>query len=136
MSLFDIPVTDVKGEHTTTVRKFIEEETSSPWWSSVFGLPFKAIGAVKSLFSDKTDENEGELNTFRLTNDESKVVEALNNRIGANVDTKTSVITLTATMQDPMVAALLCDSVAERLKKYVTDYRTNKAVRTCSMPKN
>ncbi len=30
-------------------------------------------------------------------------------------------------MQDPMVAALLCDSVAERLKKYVTDYRTNKA---------
>ncbi len=67
VSLFDIPVTDVKGEHTMTVRKFIEEETSSPWWSSVFGLPFKAIGAVKSLVSDKTEENDGELNTFRLT---------------------------------------------------------------------
>lgn len=30
-------------------------------------------------------------------------------------------------MQDPMVSAMLADTVAERLKEYVTDYRTNKA---------
>ena len=30
-------------------------------------------------------------------------------------------------MQDPMVSAMLADTVAERLKEYVTEYRTNKA---------
>ena len=30
-------------------------------------------------------------------------------------------------MQDPLVSALLADTVAERLKEYVVDYRTNKA---------
>lgn len=30
-------------------------------------------------------------------------------------------------MQDPMVSAMLADTVAERLKEYVIGYRTNKA---------
>ncbi len=127
VGLFDIPVTDKDGEKRTTVRDFIENETSSPWWSVVLGLPFKAIGAVKSLFVEEEEEGDSKLDTFRLTREEDAVVEALRARVGANVDTKTSVITLSVTMQDPMVSALLADSVAERLKLYVTDYRTNKA---------
>jgi len=57
------------------------------------------------------------------------VVAALATRIGADVDTKTSVISLSVTMQDPMVSAMLADTVAARLKTYVTDYRTEKARR-------
>lgn len=128
IGLFDVPVTDKKGELRTTVREYLEDETSSPWWSWILGLPAKAIGGVKSIFSD---EEEGEaadsVNTFRLSMKENAIVEALNNRVSADVDTKTSIITLTATMQDPMVSALLADTVAERLKTYVTVYRTNKA---------
>lgn len=128
VGLFDIPVTDKKGEKVTTVRKFIEDDTSSPWWSAVLSLPGKALGAVKSLFSaEEENDNGAQLDEFRLTPDENAIVEALRTRVGADVDTKTSVITLTVTMQDPMVSALLVDSVAERLKMYVTDYRTNKA---------
>lgn len=126
--LFDVPVTDKKGELRTTVREYLEEETSAPWWSWILALPGKAIGGVKSIFSDD-EENEAadSVNTFRLSMKESTIVEALNNRVSADVDTKTSIITLSATMQDPMVSALLADTVAERLKAYVTDYRTNKA---------
>lgn len=127
VGLFDITVTDKDGENVTTVRDFIENDTSSPWWSTVIGLPFKAIGAIRSLFSDDEEEGEGNLDTFRLTREEDAVVEALRSRVEADVDTKTSVITLSVTMQDPMISALLADSVAERLKLYVTDYRTNKA---------
>ena len=127
VGLFDIQVTDKDGENTTTVRKFLEEDTSAPWWSAVMGLPFKAIGGIKSLFSSDESNLAAPLDTFRLTPDENAIVEALRSRVGADVDTKTSVITLSVTMQDPMVSALLADSVAERLKMYVTDYRTNKA---------
>ncbi|MCM1138077.1 MAG: Wzz/FepE/Etk N-terminal domain-containing protein [Duncaniella sp.] len=126
--LFDVPVTDKKGELRTTVREYLEEETSAPWWSWILGLPGKAIGGVKSIFSDdEEDEAADSVNTFRLSMKESSIVEALNNRVSADVDTKTSIITLSTTMQDPMVSALLADTVAERLKAYVTDYRTNKA---------
>ena len=127
VGLFDIQVTDKDGKNTTTVRKFIEEETSAPWWSAVMGLPFKAIGGIKSLFTSQETDLAAPLDTFRLTPEENAIVEALRARVGADVDTKTSVITLSVTMQDPMVSALLADSVAERLKMYVTDYRTNKA---------
>lgn len=127
VGLFDIQVTDKDGENITTVRKFLEEDTSAPWWSAVMGLPFKAIGGIKSLFSSEETDLAAPLDTFRLTTEENAIVEALRARVGADVDTKTSVITLSVTMQDPMVSALLADSVAERLKMYVTDYRTNKA---------
>ena len=128
IGLFDVPVTDKNGELNTTVRKYLEEETSAPWWSAVMSLPGKMIGGVMSIFSDSEDEIAADsVNTFRLSKDESAIAEALNARVSADVDTKTSIITLSATMQDPMVSALLADTVAERLKAYVTSYRTNKA---------
>lgn len=130
ISLFDVPVTDAEGEHTTTVRAFIEEDTSAPWWSAVMALPGKAIGGVMSLFrSDDDAQGDGGVNPFKLTPEENAVVTALAARIGADVDTKTSVISLSVTMQDPMVSAMLADTVAARLKTYVTDYRTEKARR-------
>lgn len=124
--LFDVPVTDSDGELHTTVRDYIDNEISAPWWSAIISLPGKTIGAIMSLFKSN-DETAGTLNTFRLSTDEYNSMEALSKRISADVDSKTSVITLSVTMQDPMVSALLADTVAERLKNYVTDYRTNKA---------
>lgn len=129
VSLFDVPVTVSKDDDkTVTVREFLEEDTSSPWWSAIMALPGKAVGAVLSIFKDKEEEaGEGGVNTFQLTQDEENIVEALKARVSADVDTKTSVITLSATMQDPKVSAMLADTVAERLKEYVVNYRTEKA---------
>lgn len=128
ISLFDVPVTAEEGEKSTTVRKFLEEDTSSPWWSTVMSLPGKAIGAVMSIFKSEEEEEASEgIDPFKLSLDEQNIVYALNSRISADVDAKTSVITLSATMQDPLVSALLADTVALRLQEYVTNYRTEKA---------
>ena len=129
VSLFDVPVTVSKDDDkTVTVRQFLEEDTSAPWWSAVMSLPGKAIGGVLSLFtSEEEAEGDGAVNTFQLTKGEQAIVEAINARVSADVDTKTSVITLSATMQDPMVSAMLADTVALRLQEYVTNYRTEKA---------
>lgn len=127
LSLFDVPVKDIEGEKSTTVRAFLEEDTSSPWWSAILALPGKIIGGIKSLMSDEEDLGNHSPNSFHLTNDEDLIVTALSQRISATVDTKTQVITISVTMQDPMVSAILADTVVYRLQEYITDYRTNKA---------
>ena len=88
-SLFDVEITTKKDGKKMTVQQFMEDETSAPWWSVILGLPGKLIGLLKSV--DEADENH-KLDSFQLTQNESLLVEALNQRISAAVDAKTSVV--------------------------------------------
>lgn len=127
ISLFDVPVENLDGDNKTTVRLFLEEDTKAPWWGTVMGLPFKLIGLVRGGDKDEEEEKGHKTNAFSLTQKEDLLVKAINQRVSATVDTKTSVVTISVKMQDPKVAALLADTVVARLQEYVTDYRTNKA---------
>lgn len=122
--LFDVKVETKKNHDVYTVRQYLEEETRSPWWSLILGLPGKIIGLFRS--SETVDENH-KLDNFQLTTDESRLVERLSKLVTASIDQKTSVVTIAVTMQDPLVSAILADTVVARLQEYVTDYRTNKA---------
>ncbi|MDE5902523.1 MAG: chain-length determining protein [Muribaculaceae bacterium] len=123
-SLFDVEVQTKEDGKKLTVAQYMEEDVTSPWWSSVISLPFKLIG----LFTpeEEVDPNH-KLDNFQLTKDEDDLVKALKERIVASVDAKTSVVTVDVSMQDPLVSAILADTVVNRLKQFVTDYRTNKA---------
>ena len=125
VGLFNVPVEDIDGEKKITVREYVEEDLRSPWWSAVLGLPFKLIGLITA--KDETEDSNKPTDTFQLTKQEDQVVKALQNRINASVDTKTSVITISVMMQDPLISATLADTVVNRLQEYITDYRTNKA---------
>ena len=130
MALFnvEVPLSDKDGEVTeTTVRNYVQDDLSSPWWSAIIGAPFKLLGWVKSLFSSKEEEGDHVPNSFQVTKEEDEIIKALNDRVSVSVDTKTAVITLGVTMQDALVSATLADTIAENLKAYITDYRTNKA---------
>lgn len=129
VDLFNVPVEDIDGKKKITVKEYMEDEIKSPWWSAVFGLPFKLIGAIRGIGGDKDEEDDKNKSTdsFQLTPKEFQIVQALSKRITASVDTKTSVITISTTMQDPMISATLADTVVNRLREYITDYRTNKA---------
>lgn len=124
VGLFDVPVPD-KDAQITSVRSFLETRTSQPWWGVIMGLPGKAIGAIRG--GDDDDKGKKTLDSFRLTVKEDGTVRALRGRVNVSVDTKTQVVNISVTMQDPVVAAVLADTVALRLQKFVTDYRTNKA---------
>ena len=122
--LFDVKV-ETKADHEVfTVRQYLENETRSPWWSMILGLPGKIVGLFKS--SEDIDENH-KLDNFQLTVDENRLVDQLSKLVTASVDQKTSVVTIAVTMQDPLVSAILADTVVTRLQEYITDYRTNKA---------
>ena len=126
VGLFNVPVEDIDGEKKITVREYVEEDMRSPWWSAVISFPFKLLGMILSSDDEEGDTNKA-TDTFKLTKKEDQVVKALQQRISASVDTKTSVITITVMMQDPLISATLADTVVNRLQEYITDYRTNKA---------
>lgn len=129
-SLFRVDVTSADGQAHWTLAEYVSEELRSPWWSAVFGAPFKALGWLRGLFSPTDDLGESigaNVDPFRLTKKESEVVKALQKRIIVSVDKKTQVVSLNVTMQDPLVSAMLTDTVMTHLQNYVTEYRTNKA---------
>ncbi|MBD5345804.1 MAG: chain-length determining protein [Bacteroides sp.] len=122
--LFNVKIPLQEGAETSTVEQYMTTDISSPWWSYILKLPGKIIGLFRS--KEEVDEDHV-LDNFHLTQDESDLVNALSDRIGASVDAKTSVVTISVKMQDPIVSAVLADTVVKRLQQYVTDYRTNKA---------
>jgi hypothetical protein len=126
--LFDVRVADEKKHIDTTLYDYMLNEQKSPWWSSVVGAPFKLLGWTMSLFTDKPEESgDGKVDTFQLTQEESRVMDAIGHSINVSVDNKTGVTTIDVTMQSALISATVTDTVMNRLKEYITDYRTMKA---------
>ena len=129
LDLMDTPVSMIDEElPDTTLVGYLQEYTSSSLMGTIMSLPFKAIGGVMSFFkSEEEEEGNGGINPFHLTKEQSKIVESLKKQIIASVDKKTGVTTVSVTMQDPMVAAMLTDTVIVKLKEHITHYRVSKA---------
>lgn len=130
IGLFDMPVHEQKDTTTMTLATYMKEHQKAPWWSVITGAPFKLIGWAASLFQEKEDEEGGEakgINPFQLTREQAGVAGAIGSKIQVTVEKKTWVTTLAVTMQDPLIAATVADSVRVRLQDYVTEYRTSKA---------
>lgn len=129
LDLFDARVQTLDGELDTTLVAYLDEQ-KQPWWGYIKAAPGMAIGAIKSLFSEETDTVSA-LNPFQLTEEEYKKVEGLRKVITANVDKKTTMTTITVTLQDPKVTAIVADSVVAKLQQYIVDYRIKKAKEDC-----
>lgn len=130
LDLFDTRVQTLDGEQDTTLVAYLDEQ-KSPWFSYIIKAPSMAIGAIKSLFTDEADTT-ATLNPFQLTEKESAKVKGLRQSILAEVDKKTSMTTITVTLQDPKVTAIVADSVVGKLQQYIIDYRIKKAKEDCA----
>ena len=69
----------------------------------------------------------GARDPFRLSKEDDQIIEGMRNSIICTVDKKTSVININVIDQDPLVAAIMADTLQRRLQLYITEYRTKKA---------
>ena len=124
----------VLGNGEISLNSYLNEE-SSPWWNYVIGFPSMVISGVKSLFTENEDESissdKASLGTIELSQKESQKIELLKRKIAASVDKKTSMTTVSVTLQHPKVAAVVADSVVKKLQEYIIDYRTSKSKEDC-----
>lgn len=130
LELFNTRVQTLDGELDTTLVTYLDEQ-KQPWWGYIKAAPGLAIGAIKSLFTEEADTT-ATLNPFQLTEKEAAKVKGLRQSILAEVDKKTAMTTITVTLQDPKVTAIVADSVVAKLQQYIIDYRIKKAKEDCA----
>lgn len=130
LELFNTRVQTLDGELDTTLVAYLDEQ-KTPWWGYIKAAPGLAIGAIKSFLNEKID-TVSVLNPFQLTEKEYQKVEILRTVITASVDKKTAMTTVTVTLQDPKVTAIVADSVVAKLQQYIIDYRIKKAKEDCA----
>lgn len=130
LELFNTHVQTLDGELDTTLVAYWDEQ-KQPWWGYIKAAPGMAIGAIKSLFTEEID-TASVLNPFQLTPKEASKVEAIKQSIYADVDKKTAKTTISVTLQDPKVTAIVADSVVTKLQQYIIDYRIKKAKEDCA----
>ena len=133
----DTPVQTKKGQKEDLSLEPLEEVLKKGKKSlvgTVMSFPFKVLGTVISWFKATDEEADGaaqEVNPFQLTKKQAKIVTALRKQIMTTVDKKTGVTTVAVTMQDPVVAAMVADTVILKLREHITHYRTSKAQEDC-----
>lgn len=130
LELFDTRVQTLNGELDTTLVAYLDEQRGS-WLGAVLAAPGMAIGFIKELFAEEPD-TVAMLNPFQLTKKESQKVEFLRKNIVADIDKKTGITTLSVTLQDPKVTAIVADSVVTKLQQYIINYRIAKAKEDCA----
>ena len=130
MDLFPVKVTPLENRKSLTLYEYMDKHQRAPWWGVITSAPFKAIGLISSFFKDEAKPSgETKPDAFRLTKKQADIAKGISDRIIASVDKKSGVISLSVTMQDPLISATLTDTVMQNLQGYITEYRTNKAKR-------
>ena len=133
LELLEMKVTLSDERTVVTFMDYLDRQ-SSPWWIYVIGLPGKVVDSVKSLFNSSDNDNpinNVKYGTIELTKEESIKITALKKNIAASVDKKTAITSVSVTLQDPKVTAVVADSVVHKLQEYIIGYRISKAEEDC-----
>jgi uncharacterized protein involved in exopolysaccharide biosynthesis len=110
------PVSKVDNSALISLQTYMLNESNS----GIFG----------SSGDEKKDKSKSRIissNAVELTEEQEKLSDELEKRINVETDKKNGIITLSAVMNDPKVAANIASKTLSYLSKYVSDYRTGKA---------
>ncbi|MFR9603316.1 MAG: Wzz/FepE/Etk N-terminal domain-containing protein [Rikenellaceae bacterium] len=125
-----MPVKVEDGKDTfreVTLIEYFTEEYKSPWWGVIISAPFKALGAVISLFRDEEEDGDiNQINLRALSRDQDIYREMFAKAVSLSIDQKTLETTLSVSTQSPEVSLMLADSILVKLQEYMTLYKTSK----------
>lgn len=120
LTVLNIPVKTLNGTHRTYNDHLILDQ-KYPFWV------YPQIWATKLFKKKNINSKTKKLDPFHLTKGQYNIVAAIRTNISCLVDKKTSVITIAVKDQDPMVSAIVADTLCNKLQNYITIYRTKKA---------
>ena len=142
---FLLPFTQIKvrlsdDEHTEmTLYEYMSLHQRYPWWryvrSAILRLPsfvlspFRGGGGSRAAaqVSDSLPLTTlPEKGPIRLTRRDAVVMSALRKRIGVEISSEKQSVTLQVRMQDPLVSAIVADSLLTHICAYMTGYRQDK----------
>lgn len=119
INLFDVKVRQ-KDQTEKTFYDHLTKDVKVPFWS------WPKIW-ISELFDDGTKANPKEVDPFCLTKEQSGVCKLFRSRVSCIVDKKTSVVSISFEDNDPVVSAIMADTILSRLQQYIIEYRTKKS---------
>lgn len=133
LEIYNVEVTPQKSQHAIKLSDYIDTQ-KSPWWGYIFKLPGMAINGIRSLFisNENTNDSNNIIDPFRLTGEQNGKIALIKGALSATTDSKSNMTIVSATFQDPEVAAAVADSAVAKLQEYIIDYRTRKAQEDCN----
>lgn len=132
VDLMDTPIKTLDTEEADTTFSVYLKGNKSSLIGTIMSLPSRAIGGIISLLkSDEEQDSTHITDPFQLTKGEAMVVNALRKMIVSSVDKKTGVTSISVTMQDPLVAAIIADTLLYKLKEHIINYRVAKVSEDC-----
>jgi len=126
VDLFDTKVKSADGSIDMTLYTYMLKKQKKSWWSYIIAFPIRIKNMILSKKHAKRAPEE-KIDPFYLTQTEADMAAAIAAKINCSVDRKTSVISLTIRMQDPLISASMADAVRIKLQDYVANYRTEKS---------
>ena len=134
-SLFNVQVKTLDETCDTTYYAYIKDFQKRTWLDAVKAFPKKAKRWALKVFSSapqRPGNPSGQImDPYMLSESELLMVQSLDGEIEIFVDKKTNVVTLSFTDRDPLVAAIMADTIMNRLQQTITEYRTKKSVKDC-----
>ena len=67
-----------------------------------------------------------------MTKEVNEKINFLKKKISASIDKKTAITSITVTLQNPQITAVIADSVVHKLQEYIIGYRTSKVKEDCA----
>lgn len=107
---------------------------STPFVIELLQTPVQRVGGQVIPLSEYLQRSKEPTDTvaidlFRLTKRQAQLVASVNRAVSISTDKKSGVTTVAVTLKDPQVAAMVARQLTQNLQKYVSAYRTSKAVR-------
>ncbi len=96
--------------------------------SFVFGIPAQIVGIFTREESGPPIIPSQDIAFITLTEEEEKLLKFLRQNVNALLDEETGFISVSARMEDPLVAAQVASFAIRELTNYLIDYRTEKLV--------
>ncbi len=124
VTMFSINVKTKDGKVNTTYYNYMDKYQKMAVWDKYL------FGPIKHLFEHKENIKNSSVtisNVRALNKHQQEVVGNIMSKIKCNIDKKTDAINITVTDQDPLVCAIIGDSVLARIQSFLIDYRTKKA---------
>lgn len=127
VGLFPIQISTQTGDTRCDYYTYITKHTKT----ALIDYPKAGLALLMKKLKGKEGMPKGTFAANRtplwLTSEQYDVVKNIHGNVKCSVDKKTNVITITVDDQDPLVAALMADSIKSHLQVSITEYRTKKA---------
>ena len=132
LEMYNIEVKPQNSENNIPLFQYVTQQ-KKPWWSHILKIPHIVINNIKSLFKQKEIQREKtNIDPYRLTGYENGNIALIKSTLSVSENKKNGMTIISATLQDPEVAAAVADSAVNKLQRYIINYRIRKAQDDCN----